>query len=335
VIVARAPGKLVALGEYAVLEGAPAVVLAVNRYVEATIAASPDRMCRLAVRAAEVTEVRFAPGASSGVELVDLVAAAADPPLAWHASIDSSALYAGATKLGLGSSAAALTAWAGAFAAFAKGQGRTLPELTLAGLIDLHRAFQGGRGSGLDVAASLQGGAIAFTLGRDGMPQVGSVRVPNGVGFAGIFPGRSASTPEFLARYRAWQRERPAEAAAMLGRLRGLAEAGVAALRADDAAAWLEAFVGYGRGLEDLGEAFGAEIVTAEHRQIGEEARRFGVAYKVSGAGGGDLGLACAADFGALAAFTKSVGNRGFRVINVSLAEHGLVVQERNAGDRP
>lgn len=121
----------------------------------------------------------------------------------------------------------------------------------------------------------------------------------------------------------------------MLGRLRGLAEAGIAALTADDAAAWLEALANYGRGLEDLGAAIGAEIVTAEHRQIGEEAVRFGVAYKVSGAGGGDLGLACAADAGALAAFTKSVGNRGFRVINVSLAEHGLVVQERSAGDRP
>ena len=37
-IVARAPGKLVALGEYAVLEGAPAIVLAVDRYCEATLA---------------------------------------------------------------------------------------------------------------------------------------------------------------------------------------------------------------------------------------------------------------------------------------------------------
>jgi hypothetical protein len=53
------------------------------------------------------------------------------------------------------------------------------------------------------------------------------------------------------------------------------------------------------------------------------------VAYKVSGAGGGDLGLACSADPDALAAFTKSVTDRGFSVIKVSLAEHGLVVGER------
>jgi phosphomevalonate kinase len=334
VIVSRAPGKLVALGEYAVLDGAPAVVLAIDRYVEARLSPSPDPTCRLETRAAESTEVRFPPGAPSGVDLVDRVAAAVGPSPAWLASIDSTALYSNGAKLGLGSSAAVLCAWAGAYAAFARANGRGVPEWTLPRLIELHRAFQGGRGSGIDVAASLLGGAVSFRLGPAGVPQVGSVRVPNGVGFASIFTGRSASTPEFLARYRAWQRERPAESAALLGRLRGLAEAGVAALTGHDAVAWLDAFAGYGRGLEELGTAIGAEIVTTEHRRIGEEAVRFGVAYKVSGAGGGDLGLACAADFGALAAFTKSVGDRGFRVINVSLAEHGLVVQQQSSGDR-
>ena len=102
--------------------------------------------------------------------------------------------------------------------------------------------------------------------------------------------------------------------------------------RGDDAAGWLEAFAAYGRGLQELGEAIGADIVTAEHREIGAEARRHGVAYKVSGAGGGDLGLACAADSGRLEAFRKSVGDRGFRVINVSLADHGLQVAQQRRG---
>jgi phosphomevalonate kinase len=115
----------------------------------------------------------------------------------------------------------------------------------------------------------------------------------------------------------------------MLRRLTEVAEAGCAAALGDDAAAFMASLAEYGRGLQDLGESIGAEIVTAEHRQIGEHARKFGVAYKVSGAGGGDLGLACAIDSGALAAFVQSVTNRGFRVIKVSLAEHGLSVVER------
>ena len=53
--VARAPGKLVALGEYAVLDGAPAVVLALDRYVEATIA--PERATARAASSSARAEI--------------------------------------------------------------------------------------------------------------------------------------------------------------------------------------------------------------------------------------------------------------------------------------
>jgi len=331
VIVARAPGKLVALGEYAVLDGAPALVLALDHYAEAVIGPSPDGRCRLETLAPAAVEQRFAPGARSGAALVDLVTAAASPPLAWNATLDSTAFFAGPAKLGLGSSAAVLCAWAGAFTAFARSAGRDLAQPGVGALIDLHRAFQGGRGSGLDVAASLTGGAITFSLEPSGVPRIGSVRLPNSVGFAGIFTGRSASTPELVAHYRAWRRDRPEQAESHFRRLAAVAESGCAAARGDDAGAFVESLAEYGRVLQNLGEAIGAEIVTAEHRQIGEHARRYGVAYKVSGAGGGDLGLACAVDSEALAAFTKSVTDRGFRVIKVSLAKYGLVVEQRVA----
>jgi phosphomevalonate kinase len=235
----------------------------------------------------------------------------------------------------LGSSAAVLCAWAAAFNAYARSCGVSVPTPQVAELIALHRRFQNGKGSGLDVAASYTGGAITFRLEPAGMPQIGSVRLPNSVGFAGIFAGRSASTPGLVAHYRAWQRDRPREAAALVGRLSALAEAGSRALGEGDAEAWLEAFAAYGLGLDELGDAIGAQIVTAEHREIGSEAARHGVAYKVSGAGGGDLGLACACDSAKLEAFRASIGDRGFRVINVSLAEHGLVVAQRDAGSVP
>ena len=330
-LVATAPGKLILTGEYAVLDGAPAVVLALDRYAQAAIAPSTDGSCRLTTKAAGVEERRFAAGEASGAALVDLVAAAA-PQLAWNGTVDSQAFFADGAKLGLGSSAAVLVAWAGAFAALARSQGIAVAEPRVDELIALHRQFQGGKGSGLDVAASFTGGAITFSLARPGLPQIGSVRLPNSVGFAGIFAGRSASTPELVAHYRAWRTRRPREATALVSRLTAHAEAGCAALAADDAAGWLDAFAAYGRGLQELGEAIGADIVTAEHREIGATARRLGVAYKVSGAGGGDLGLACAADLGRLEAFRTSVGDRGFRVINVSLAEHGLEVAPLSAG---
>jgi phosphomevalonate kinase len=333
VLIARAPGKLVALGEYAVLDGAPAIVLAVDRYAEVSIERGADGKCTLTTRSSDVVERRFAPGESSGAALVDLVAAQA-PQLSWNAVVDSHELFADGAKLGLGSSAAVLTAWAGAFAAFARAEGAAVPVPRVEELIELHRQFQGGKGSGLDVAASYTGGAISYRLERPDLPQIGSVRWPNSVGFAGIFAGRSASTPGLVAHYRAWRRDRPREATALVDRLTALAEAGRAALVGDDAAGWLDAFAAYGQDLQELGDAIGLSIVTAEHHEIGVEARRHGVAYKVSGAGGGDLGLACAADLGSLEAFKKSVGNRGYRVINVSLAERGLQVVQRNTGSQ-
>ena len=154
------------------------------------------------------------------------------------------------------------------------------------------------------------------------------VRLISGVWMCSTEP----STPALVAHYRAWRRDRPREAAALVRRLTAQAEAGCAALTGDDAAGWVEAFAAYGLSLRELGEAIGAEIVTAEHREIGVEADRHGVAYKVSGAGGGDLGVACAADAERLEAFRLSVSDRGFRVINVSLAEHGLLVAQDGTG---
>jgi phosphomevalonate kinase len=276
---------------------------------------------------AEQGDCSFSPGASSGVALVDTVLASTPAGQARSGMLDSTAFFTGDTKVGLGSSAAALCAWAGVWAAYV-GRGSTRPNTSLAALVGLHRAFQGGRGSGIDVAASFMGGVVEFRLDVARAPQVGSVRLPNSVGFAGIFAGQSASTPEFLAHFRAFQAARPAEAAQLLRRLSATAEAGCAAARGGAAHAFVEAIADYGRGLRDLGEAIGADIVTAEHRQIGEHARRFGVAYKVSGAGGGDLGLACALDKGALDAFKASVRERGFRVIELGLAERGLTVNE-------
>jgi phosphomevalonate kinase len=331
VFAARAPGKLVALGEYAVLDGAPAVVLAIERYVEASIEPSTDGRCKLITRSSAIVERRFAPGETSGSPLVDIVATAA-PRLAWLGTIDSRVFFEHRGKLGLGSSAAVLCAWAGAFTAFARERGAAVPTPTAAALIDLHRQFQGGKGSGLDVAASYTGGAITYRTSGPGPPQIGSVRLPNSVGFAGIFAGRSASTPDLIAHFRAWRRDRPREATALVRRLTALAECGCAALDGENAAGWLEAFAAYGRGLQELGEAMGADIVTAEHREVGAEASRHGVAYKISGAGGGDLGLACTGDSERLAAFKRSVADRGFRVINVSLADHGLQVAHGGAG---
>ncbi|MCY3730328.1 MAG: hypothetical protein OXF98_03215, partial [Rhodospirillaceae bacterium] len=141
-VTCRAPGKLVVLGEYAVLNGAPAMVLAVDRYCRAAIGPSPDARCHLTSRTGEARVVSFEPGAGSGFAVVDAVVRSRPPVRPWSGVLDSGELFAGRVKLGLGSSAAALTAWAGAWSGFA-GRGEVPEPVALGVLVGLHRAMQG------------------------------------------------------------------------------------------------------------------------------------------------------------------------------------------------
>ena len=128
-VTASAPGKLVLLGEYAVLEGAPALVLAVDRRAHVTLARMYDDIwkivsptlqlqARLRVRANYTTWVDAAPA-----ELAWTATLLTRFPQARHLTpcrieLDSDAFYldhAGArAKLGLGSSAALTVALLGA-----------------------------------------------------------------------------------------------------------------------------------------------------------------------------------------------------------------------------
>lgn len=327
---ARAPGKLVVLGEYAVLDGAPALVMAVDRYCRAAIDVSDDARCHLQIRLGHAENFDFAANDAAPADLVELLrrrlpAGPGTPP--WRGGIDSAAFFDAGTKLGLGSSAAALCAWAGAWSGYL-GRGGGRAGLTVEQLIGLHREFQDGAGSGLDVAASFMGGVLSFRLDSENQAHIGSVQLPNGVRFAGVFTGVSASTPDLVARYRAWVAARPVEAAERLRWMGDIAAVGYAASVADDGDVFLRAVADYGRSLGELGRAMRAEVVTADHRRILAVAKRFGVVYKVSGAGGGDLGLALTNEPDALDAFKAAVAELGFKIMDLALDRSGLVVEE-------
>src|SRR5262245_37809403 len=133
-MIARAPGKVVISGAYAVLEGAPAIVAAVDRYVTADARRTAD---------AVTPEVRAALGNR-------------DAP-----AFDARALRRGDNKLGLGSSAAILVASLGAVALRDLGplSDDALAAQVFEPALAAHRAAQGG-GSGIDVAASTYGGVL-------------------------------------------------------------------------------------------------------------------------------------------------------------------------------
>jgi phosphomevalonate kinase len=265
--IARAPGKLVLSGAYAVLEGAPAVVAAVDRYVIADAR-------RAAVRV--TAEVRKALDGRGGAEAP------------WF---DAGALRdeARGQKLGLGSSAAILVASLAALelsnepgASDTDLARRVMPEALRA-----HRAAQGG-GSGADVAASALGGILRFQRkAPDGPPRIDPMKLPEPLFFGVWSSPSSACTSDMLACVAALRRSRPADHRGVMDQL---CRAALAAADAPNGARFVQACREQVEFLSRLGDLAGVPIVTSETRAFGRAAGDRGVILP-SGAGGGDVVL--------------------------------------------
>jgi len=261
---ARAPGKVVISGAYAVLEGAPAIVASVGRYAVADTALPPSFV---------TDEVKAALGAR---------------PAPW---IDASELREGGRKLGLGSSAAILVASLGAL------ELERDPGLDRASLVSrvfeparaAHARAQGG-GSGVDVASSTYGGVIAARRSA-GRLDVEEVRLPDGVSIELLVASESASTRELIRRVRELETQDPRAFSELFGAQVRASERARQALAEGDAAAFVGALDAQSEALSALGRAAGANIVTPELERLAAVARSSRAAALPAGAGGGDIAL--------------------------------------------
>jgi phosphomevalonate kinase len=333
-VTGSAPGKLLLLGEYAVLDGAPALVAAVDRRARAVIESHAESDIRVLAPDLDI-DARASVGPDGALQWDDAAAAARLHLVAGVLGAMPAAHREGyrltlstrdffdtpGTKLGLGSSAALTVALAGALRSHLG-----LPRPSLAELVRLHRTMQGGRGSGVDIAAALAGGVVVYTGGDTSVPQATPVALPPTLHWCCVFTGRSASTPHMLARFRDWREFRPAAYRARMTQLAGIAGDGIRAVRGGDAGSLLEALGAYADGLDALGRDAGIDIVSAEHREIRNAARRCGVIYKPSGAGGGDIGVGFAGDSSHIEALRRALAPGGYRMIDVAVDAQGLAV---------
>jgi phosphomevalonate kinase len=175
VIGVRVPGKVVLLGEYAVLDGAPAIVAAVDCGVIG----------------------RYSPGPTLQIEAPDdryVGPALLDAPAGTYAFFGWNPT-ATPTKPGLGSSAAATVA-AVVLAQRARGMSAE-PDYIFARAALVHHRVQGS-GSGIDIAASTFGGILHFQSG-----EVEQVHVDIGERLGVAFVGGSSATGPRAVAYRA------------------------------------------------------------------------------------------------------------------------------------
>jgi phosphomevalonate kinase len=257
---ASAPGKLILSGEYAVLDGAPALVIAVDRRATA-------RRTHIAVH--DASPFLRAVARHAGTPDLGILA-------------DSSSFYDGPRKLGLGSSAAVTVAATACALAPPRIDEAVRAEI-LAVAMAAHAEAQGS-GSGADVAASVYGGAIAFVRGTP--PQIAARTWPAGLRLVPFWTGTSADTATLVEQVSQARRSRPAEVGAALDDI-------AAASRELCAAITLDGFAHAAAAMEHLARATELSLVPqCVHRAAAALAGR--AVVKTTGAGGGDIGFAVA-----------------------------------------
>lgn len=344
-----APGKLVLLGEYAVLFGHPAVVMAVNRRAGVRMEAAEGPEWTVEAPGFEDGPVAFRldreggflwnepdGAAAARLALVERVAGglvdskALDPRLLESAklTLDTREFFhrtpSGTTKLGLGSSAALTVALAEALRMWIAEDARP-DAFTLRDLLDLHRSIQGGSGSGIDLSASHGGGVVEYRLIEEGrQPSARPLVLPDGLHLVFVWTGRSASTGQFLSRLDEGLQTDNGVITGVLDDLGQLSARGITFLRAGDTASFLRTVNEFGRAMERLGHAAEIPILSDEHAALGRLARDLPVTYKPSGAGGGDVGIAFTDDPDAAAAFRTKTGGEGFSCLDLHVDSRGL-----------
>lgn len=293
---ARAPGKIVLSGAYAVLSGAPAIVSAVSRYVIADTSREPTFVTD-EVRAALAPDER--------------------PP--WF---DASELREDGRKLGLGSSAAILVASLFALELRrSSGRDRLQQVMSVHRRAEIaHRLAQGG-GSGVDVAASALGGTLLYRLGPSGGVS-SSVDLPAGVRVEVWTCPTSASTRDLLAAVEALRERSPERHAHWLGAQTAAADAAALGVERHDGAGFLMALRAQQRALSGLGHAAGVPIVTPELDELAPRAETEGGVLLPAGAGGGDIAI-FVGHAPSTPGLRAALENHGHRLLDVQLSASG------------
>ena len=299
------------------LLGAPAIVLAVNRYAEAELQVrssggwTVDSSIGLKSQASTFEELLTHPDNRLLRSLFESHSDLTQLPQHALLSLDTSSFYQNSLKLGIGSSASILVAVATLFQPFKKSRWNQN------NLIKIHNTVQQSNGSGLDVAAALHGGVIKYQK-----QETSSLPFNLEIHMSFVFTHSSSSTGPMLQRFSRAMDKLDKNTVDIWVNI-----AGRVAENYENTQKFLEHLHDLNQFVRDFDRLTGIGIYSTAHQDVDQLASKHNVLYKPSGAGGGDIGIAFSDDPAAITQFEHEVSQHNLSTIPLSVATHGAICE--------
>jgi phosphomevalonate kinase len=182
-----------------------------------------------------------------------------------------------------------------------------------------HRDLQGGKGSGVDIAAAVHGGLIEYEMQG---AKVRRLEWPAGLRMRVIWTGIPSSTRERIDKL-ALQAPRSSRSALLLVAPR-MAEAWASG----DAQSILLEYLSYIGVLRQFSIDHELGIFDAGHEELTDAAVTDGLVYKPAGAGGGDIGVLFGMDDEHLDAFVARRRDLVHRVVPCTPDGRGVCLEQ-------
>lgn len=346
-----APGKLMIAGEWSVLEpGNPCVVAAVDKRVHAEVRKSDSLVIELKDFSKKVTGSFVGDGIKwdSDDKVFAFAKAAVETTLKFLGKNEpfklvtygSSDVEINGEKLGFGSSAAATVAMTHAILLFfsyddAKFKAKLYKLAAIANFI-----AQGKAGSSFDIAASVYGNVLVYerfdpkwlnaAMASRSVVDIVSekwpgfmakqMEVPHGLRLLVAYSGKPASTTGMIEKMKQFKVSDAENYVRIVSDITSIVQLLTEAWNTDNNA-FMKAIKGNREKLSELTELSGVPVETEELKEMARLADEAGGAGKLSGAGGGDCGIALCFDAATEKKIRQSWQKAGFPVIDVKIGE--------------